>query len=138
MSRTSYVTARPGKKSGEFVLELPPAWELRLRRVLRAHLPAEVASIHAAGLSKAERQQRLQARAQHMRALICQFLGELVMADIVGREVALGTRTYYGKRRGNLREEVEAVLREMLLSNGSSHDSTSAQHAAPPQRPRVR
>lgn len=139
MSRATCVTARPGKRPGQFIVELPPAWELRLRRVLRARLTAEVASIHGASLSKTERQQRLRARAQQMRTLICQFLGELVMADIVGREVALSTRTYYGPRRGNLREEVEAVLREMLPEvNGGGNGGPIRVVSAPQQRPRWR
>lgn len=113
MNRRSQITVRPGKKPGEFVLEIPAAWELRLRRVLRTQLPPELAIIHGQHLSKTERAARVRARAQAMRSLVCQVLAELVMAEIVGREVAFQTRSFFGSRRGNLREEVQGILREL-------------------------
>ncbi len=68
-----------------------------------------------------------------MRSLICQVLAELVMADIVGREVALQSRSFFGSRRGNLREEVESILRGLAETGGKSG---SPIHSTVPPKPR--
>ncbi|GIW43171.1 MAG: hypothetical protein KatS3mg077_0453 [Candidatus Binatia bacterium] len=134
MGRDSSIRSRPGKKPGEFILELPPAWELRLRRILREQLGEALPDPHEPGISRPEREARRQARRRQMQLGICRFLAELVTADIIGREVALATRSYYGVRRGTLREEVESVLRELLLQNRtigpvSPTGLTTLQHA---------
>jgi len=47
-----------------------------------------------------------------MQRLICQFMADLLTADIVGKEIALTTRNRYGRRAGSLREHVQAILNE--------------------------
>ena len=110
------VRVKPGRKSGEFVVELPPAWELRLRRILRQHLASQMPDPYEPGISAQQRQARQALRRRKLQASICQFLSELVMADIVGRELALASRSYFGTRRGTLREQVERVLQEVTGS----------------------
>ena len=48
-----------------------------------------------------------------MQATIRQFVSDLITADIVGKEVALSTRTRLGIRTGSLREHVQKILREV-------------------------
>ena len=45
-------------------------------------------------------------RQRRMREAMCQFVSELITADIVGKEIALTTRNRYGRRTGSLREHV--------------------------------
>jgi len=125
------IRTRPGKKSGEFVLELPPAWELRLRRVLHEQLRDQLPDPNEPGISQAERELRRLARRRQVQVLACQFLSELVMADIVGREVALATRSYYGRRKGSLREQVQEVLREFTPAP-SPRQGAPSQWSPPP------
>jgi hypothetical protein len=49
-----------------------------------------------------------------MRRAICQFVSDVVTADIVGKEVALATRSRFGTRRASLREQVQALIREVV------------------------
>ncbi|MCX8071680.1 MAG: hypothetical protein N3C12_04430 [Candidatus Binatia bacterium] len=120
MTRGSGVRAKPGRRPGEFVLELSPAWELRLRRVVREHLSSRLPDPREPGLSRAEREARRRARRQLIQSSVCQLLADLVMADIVGREVALATRSYFGVRRGSLREQVERLLQEITAASRDS------------------
>ncbi len=48
-----------------------------------------------------------------MQTAVCQYLAEVISADIVGKEVALATRNRFGTRRGSLREHVAAILKEV-------------------------
>jgi hypothetical protein len=89
---------------------------LRLRRVLRHLLADTLPDPHARGLSEAQREARLRARRRYLQNAMCQFLSDLITADIVGKEVALATRNRYGSRQGSLREHVQAILREVAGS----------------------
>src|ERR1700690_3232913 len=110
MERPQAITAKPGRRPGEFTVVLPPGWELRLRRVLKEILRDTLPDPRERGLSQGERLARTQARRRRMQAAICQFISDLVYADIVGKEVALSTRNRYGTRQGSLREHVQAIL----------------------------
>jgi hypothetical protein len=112
MTRAQPIRTRPGQRSGEFVVTLPPGWELRLRRVLKELLSESMPDPHAPGLSPEQRRARVRLRQERMRQCVCRFLSDLITADIVGKEVALSTRSRYGKRSGSLREQVAAILRE--------------------------
>lgn len=112
MSRPQPIKARPGKRSDEWVLQVPPGWELRLRRVLSQVLADKLPAVHEKGLTAAQREQRQRRRRQIMQRAICQFVADLLTADIIGKEVALGTRNRYGRRSGSLREHVQAILSE--------------------------
>jgi hypothetical protein len=113
MQRTPPIRTRPGSKTGELVITLPPGWELRLRRVLREMMGDEaLPDPRAKGLTAAQRQARLQQRQQRTREAMCRFISELITADVVGKEIALATRNRFGRRTGSLREHVAAILRE--------------------------
>ena len=111
MSRPQPIKVRPGQRSGEWQVTLPPGWELRLRRVL-SQVSDSLPPVHEPGLTAAQRESRRKARRQMMQRLICQFMADLLTADIVGKEVALSTRNRYGRRSGSLREHVQAILSE--------------------------
>ncbi len=113
MARPQPIVTRPGRKPGEFVVVLPPGWELRLRRVLKELLKDTLPDPRERGLTQGERLARTQTRRRRMQAAICLFVSDLLTADIVGKEVALSTRNRYGMRQGSLREHVQAILREV-------------------------
>jgi hypothetical protein len=113
MNQQQPIRTRPGRKSGELVVTLPPGWELRLRRVLRELMGDEsLPDPRERGLTAQQRQTRLQQRQRRTREAMCRFVSELITADIVGREIALATRNRFGRRTGSLREHVQAILRE--------------------------
>lgn len=112
MARSQPIRTRPGKRSGEFVVTVPPGWELRLRRVLRELLAEQLPDPREHGLTEFQRQARARLRRQRMREAMCRFVSDLITADIVGKEVALSTRNRFGRRTGSLREHVQAILRE--------------------------
>lgn len=112
MSRPQPIKVRAGQRSGEWVLNVPPGWELRLRRVLSHVLAESLPPVHEKGLTAGQRESRRLARRKMMQRLICQFMADLLTADIVGKEVALSTRNRYGRRAGSLREHVQAILSE--------------------------
>lgn len=114
MPRTPPVQAKPGKRAGEFVITLPPGWELRLRRVLKVLADDTLPDPREAGISDAQREARVRARRVWMQKEVCRYIADVLSADIVGKEVALSTRNRYGVRRGSLREHVQAVLRDTL------------------------
>lgn len=91
---------------------MPPGWELRLRRVLRTMHADSLPDPREKGISPAQRENRLRTRRQHMHRAIAQFLSDVVIADIVGKEVALATRGRFGPRKGSLRDQVYAIMRE--------------------------
>jgi len=113
MGRPQPIITRAGRKSGEFIVEIPAAWELRLRRVLRELLPDDLPDPREPGLSARQREHRIQMRRKRMQEAVCRFISELITADVIGKEVALATRTRFGSRRGSLREHVEAILKEV-------------------------
>lgn len=113
MARPEPITTKPGRKAGEYVISLPPGWELRLRRVLKQILSETLPDPREPGITAAQREARLQVRRRQTQAAICRFLSDLVTADVVGKEVALTTRSRFGIRNGSLREHVQAVLREV-------------------------
>ena len=117
MARSQPIRTRPGRKSGELVVSLPPGWELRMRRVLKDLMGEALPDPRERGLTEYQRQTRLQARRARMREAMCRYLSDLITADIVGREVALSTRNFFGTRRGSLREQVQAILRESLFDD---------------------
>ena len=45
-------------------------------------------------------------------AAICSYVSDLLTADLVGKEIALSTRSRHGFRSGSLREHVQKILRE--------------------------
>jgi len=85
-----------------------------LRRVVKQLLVERLPDPHEKGLTPFQRQARIEIRRRRVRDAMCQFLGDLITADIVSREVALATRGHYGSRHGSLREQVQAVLRQAL------------------------
>jgi hypothetical protein len=113
MPRAPGIKTRPGRRSGELIVTLPPGWELRLRRVLKELLRDELPDARAKGLSAAEREARARLRRHRIREAMCRFVSDLLTADIVGKEVALSTRQRFGVRTGSLREHVQAILREV-------------------------
>lgn len=113
MARPHPVTSKPGRKSGEFIVMLPPGWELRLRRVLKQILADTLPDARERGLTESERDARVRLRRRRLQTAICQYVSDLITADIVGKEVALATRNRFGTRNGSLREHVQAILREV-------------------------
>ncbi len=113
MKQSPVITTRPGRKPGELTVQLPPAWDFRLRRVMLSLLEDALPDVHAPGLSARQRASRRRARARHMQRAITRFVSEVLTAEIVGKEIALGARTRLGTRRGSLREHVQAILREV-------------------------
>ncbi len=113
MNRSHPVKTRPGDKPGELVVSLPPGWELRMRRVIKELISEPLPDPREYGISESLRQTRLRKRQERMRAAICQYISDLVAADIVGKEVALSTRNRYGRRTGSLREHVASILRDV-------------------------
>lgn len=95
------------------MVTLPPGWDLRLRRVLRALMSDDaLPDPRAKGLTPQQRAARLQQRQKRTREAMCRFLSELITADVIGREIALASRNRFGRRTGSLREHVQAILRE--------------------------
>ena len=113
MKRPTPITAKLGRKPGEITVQLPPAWEFRLRRVLQSLAAETLPDARQRGLSAAQREARMRARRRRMQVAIEEFVSEVLTAEIVGKEIALGSRTRYGTRRGSLREHVQAILREV-------------------------
>jgi hypothetical protein len=112
MARPQPIRVRPGKRSGEWEVSVPPGWELRLRRVLAQVGADALPSLHEPGLTPVQREARRHTRRQTMQRLICQFMADLLTADIVGKEIALSSRSRFGRRLGSLREHVQAILSE--------------------------
>jgi hypothetical protein len=112
MGRPQPITTKPGRRAGEYVVQVPAGWELRLRRVLKQLLKETLPDPREPGLSPAQREARILIRRKRVQAAVCQFISDLVTADLVGKEVALSTRNRYGTRRGSLREHVHAILKE--------------------------
>ncbi|MFQ5664972.1 MAG: hypothetical protein ACE5I7_00920 [Candidatus Binatia bacterium] len=112
MARPQPITTKPGHRTGDLTVILPPGWELRLRRVLRSILAEPLPDPREKGLSPAQRDARTRLRRRRLQAAMCHFISDLITADIVGKEIALATRNRYGARRGSLREHVQALLRE--------------------------
>ncbi len=112
MNHLQPIKTRPGRKNGELIVTLPAGWELRLRRVLKELTVDSLPDPREAGLTVQQRQARVRQRQQRMRDVICKFVSDLIAADIVGKEVALSSRSRYGRRSGSLREHVAAILRE--------------------------
>jgi hypothetical protein len=113
MARPHPITTKPGQRAGELVVTLPPGWDLRLRRVLKQALADALPDTRERGLTSQQREARARLRRRRMQSAICQFVSDLLTADIVGREVALSTRNRFGTRRGSLREHVQAILKEV-------------------------
>jgi hypothetical protein len=112
MQRSQPIRTRPGRRSGELIVSIPPGWELRLRRVLRELLGDTLPNPREEGLTPQQRAQRIRLRQKRVREVMCGFVSELITADIIGKEIALATRNRYGRRTGSLREHVQAILRE--------------------------
>jgi hypothetical protein len=113
MRRSPPITTKPGRKSGELIVQLPAPWNFRLRRVLRRLLEETLPDPHAPGLTEHQREARIRARRRQMQLAITQFVSEVLTADIIGKEIALTTRNRFGTRRGSLREHVQAILRDV-------------------------
>jgi hypothetical protein len=113
MIKAQPIRTRPGRKSGELLVTLPPGWELRLRRVIRELMGDDsLPDPRERGLSPQQREARIRQRQKRMRDAMCRFVSELITADVIGREIALATRNRFGRRTGSLREHVQAILRE--------------------------
>jgi hypothetical protein len=113
MVKAQPIRTRPGRKSGELLVTLPPGWELRLRRVIRELMGEEsLPDPRERGLTPQQREARIRQRQKRMREAMCRFVSELITADVVGREIALASRNRFGRRTGSLREHVQAILRE--------------------------
>ena len=96
MARPQPIVTKPGRKSGEFIVVLPPGWELRLRRVLKELLKDTLPDPRERGLTHSERLAAHPRTPAAHRGGDVQFITDLVWADIVGKEVALSTRNRYG------------------------------------------
>jgi hypothetical protein len=112
MARPQPIKVRLSPQGDEWVVTLPPGWELRLRRVLSNILGDTLPNPREKGLTAAQREARLRARRHQMERAICQFMSDLLTADIVGKEIALSTRNRHGRRTGSLREHVQAIMRD--------------------------
>ncbi len=112
MARPNPITTKPGKKSGELVVHLPAGWELRMRRVLRTMLEDALPDPHEKGLTPNQRESRINLRRRRLQAALCTYVSDLLTADVVGKEIALSTRSRHGFRSGSLREHVQKILRE--------------------------
>jgi hypothetical protein len=110
MARPQPIVTKSGQKPGELIVSLPPGWELRLRRILREVGADSLPNPREKGLTPAQREARIQARRRRLQQVICQYLSDLLTADIVGKEVALATRNRFGTRKGSLREHVQAII----------------------------
>lgn len=113
MARPNPITTKPGRKPGELVVQLPPGWDLRLRRVLRTMLDDALPDAHEQGLTPGQREARIRLRRKRLQAAVCTFVSDLITADIVGKEIALTTRSRHGIRSGSLREHVQKIIREV-------------------------
>jgi len=113
MARSNPITTKPGRKPGELVVQVPPGWELRLRRVLRTILDEALPDARAPGLTPNQREARIRLRRRRLQTAICTFVSDLLTADIVGKEIALSSRSRHGIRTGSLREHVQKILREV-------------------------
>ena len=113
MARPTPITTKPGRKPGELVIQLPPGWDLRLRRVLRTMLEDALPDARAPGLTPHQREARIRLRRRRVQTAICTFVSDLLTADIVGKEIALSSRSRHGIRTGSLREHVQKILREV-------------------------
>src|SRR5262249_27971489 len=107
------ITAKLSRRPGELVVQLPPSWDFRLRRVVQSLVADTLVDVRAPGLSDRQREARLRARRRQMQLAVGQFVSEVLTAEIIGKEIALGTRARFGTRRGSLREHVQAILREV-------------------------
>lgn len=107
------ITTKPGRKTGELIVQLPPGWNMRLRRVLRTLLEETLPDPRAAGLTERQREARVRARRRQMQLAIARFVSEVLTAEIIGKEIALASRNRFGTRRGSLREHVQAILRDV-------------------------
>ena len=113
MARPNPITTKPGRTAGELVVQLPPGWDLRLRRVLRTMLEDALPDARAPGLTPHQREARIRVRRRRVQTAICTFVSDLLTADIVGKEIALSSRSRHGIRTGSLREHVQKILREV-------------------------
>jgi hypothetical protein len=113
MARPHPISTKPGRKPGELVVQLPPGWDLRLRRVLRTMLDDALPDAREPGLTVAQREARIRLRRRRLQAAVCTFVSDLLTADIVGKEIALTSRSRHGVRSGSLREHVQKILREV-------------------------
>jgi len=113
MARPNPITTKPGRKPGELVVQLPAGWDLRLRRVRRTMLDDALPDPREPGLSATQREARIRLRRRRLQAAVCTFVSDLLTADIVGKEIALTTRSRHGLRTGSLREHVQRILREV-------------------------
>lgn len=116
MARAQPILTKPGRRSGELTVTLPPGWELRLRRVLRERIAQTLPDPRERGITANQRRARIELRRRMLQALMCNHVSDLITADIIGREVALATRSRFGTRRGSLREHVQAILEEVAES----------------------
>jgi len=104
------ITTKPGRKTGELIVQLPPGWNLRLRRVLRSLV---VEALPDPPTTPRGREVWDRVRRRRTQAAIARFVSEVLTAEIVGKEIALASRNRYGTRRGSLREHVQAILRDV-------------------------
>ncbi len=119
MARQQLIQVRARKNGGEWTVQIPPGWELRLRRVVANMVGDVLPKLNEKGLTPSQREARRRLRRQRMQRELCRYLAEVITADIIGKEIALGTRGYYGTRKGTLREHVEAILRETPAPGGT-------------------
>ncbi len=129
MARSQRIITRAGRRSGELLVTLPPGWELRLRRVLKELICETLPDPRERGLTPYQRQARVHLRRERLREAMCRFVSDLITAEIVGKEVALATRNYFGTRRGSLREQVQAILREIPVADRERIAATTRDQA---------
>ena len=112
MARPNPITTKPGRKPGELVVQLPPGWDLRLRRVLRTMLDDALPDPREPGLTPQQRD-----------------AGSVCAVGLLSRRLYLRERppdrrhrrqgdrphgcSRHGFRSGSLREHVQKILREV-------------------------
>jgi len=114
MPRVQPISVKRSKTAGEYVVSMPPGWELRLRRVLMRVAVDGLPDPRESGLSETQRAARVQIRRRRLDDAVCRYIADVLTADIVGKEVAIASRSHFGLRRGSLREHVQSLLREVV------------------------
>jgi len=113
MRNSTLITTKPGRNSGELIVQLPPGWDMRLRRVLRCLLADALPDGRVSAQGGRQGEARVRARRRQTQLAIARFVSEVLTAEIVGKEIALASRNRFGTRRGSLREHVESILRDV-------------------------
>src|SRR5438309_10624227 len=95
MKHKQPITTKPGHRGGELVVQLPPAWNFRLRRVLRSLLEQTLPDPRATGLSIRQRDARLRARSLCTQLPIPPSVSQAPTAPVLGTPNAPSSPIYF-------------------------------------------